>query len=289
MFPMLLFIMCHIPSLSVLGVRDLADYIEHKRYNECKEFGKIKMFTASSSQVFGSGKTLTIVRQARKLYKRYNDVDVWDSEHMCFVKQHIYIVSNVTLNDIPYVKWTGADQLKYANNLEFDGKKLTSHDVVIFLLDEAGIIFNSRNYRDNLDSEMLKTLLQSRHIKIALYMTTQRFLFADKILRETSSVVTTCRKIWRIVRLQDYDAYDLENCSNPALIKPLSTYFYIAFNDDYLAYDTTELIENLRKSNPDEFLSSQEILDLRGVTVSGDSLDMVSNKKIKRRYRKRVN
>ena len=65
--------------------------------------------------------------------------------------------------------------------------------------------------------------------------------------------------------LQDFDAYALENCSNPDMIKPLSTRFYFATNDLYNSYDTTYTVKALKQQLEDgDLLDTAEILQRIG-------------------------
>lgn len=43
---------------------DIKDYIKYKKYNNLNNYGYCNLYTAYSSQVFGCGKTLTMVRDA---------------------------------------------------------------------------------------------------------------------------------------------------------------------------------------------------------------------------------
>lgn len=258
-------------------------YFKHKKYNECHEFGKIRMNTAAGDQVFGCGKTLSLVRYARNVYNKYNGLQVWDKKHKAFCTQHIHIISNVNLYDVPYIPWESEKQFTELAQYGFP-----EQDITIFLLDEIGTIFNSRNFRDNISPEFLTKLLQSRKNKMCLYSTSQRFLFTDKILRESCSTVTTCKKFWRFITLSDYNAYDLENTNNPALLKPIRSYIWLAQDDDYNSYDTEQLIERLKKQNDDgDLLSTAEILQTRGDSVAG--IDNISKKHFKRNRAQRKN
>ena len=227
------FVLSHFFSLIKYGIVDLYLYFKHREYNRCHEFGKIRLNSAKSSQVFGNGKTLTLVKQAISIYNQYNDKLVWSIEEQKLVKQQIHIISNVELYGVPYIKWTDTSQFVKLPEMGFG-----SEDVTIFLLDESGAIFNSRDFRTNITSDFLTRLLQSRKNKMCLYMTSQRFAFTDKILRQTCSTVTTCRKWWRIVEVCEYDAYSVENAGNPSLVKPLSTKFYLATDQDYHSYNS---------------------------------------------------
>lgn len=142
--------------------------------------------------------------------------------------------------------------------------------------------FNSRSYKDNLPTSFLVKLLQVRHNKVALAMTSQRFTFVDKILRQICGVVTTCKKKWRLVRLQDFDAYTLENAQNPELIQPIATRYYFAKNDLFASYDTTYNVEQLKRQLEDgDLLTTEEILARLGDTGNPE----VAKPRWRRRYR----
>lgn len=256
MFPFIRFIILHPVTSARWGLHDIIDYIKHKRANECQAYGKVFMFSASDAQAFGSGKTLSMVRWVRHMYKRYNGLQVWDEDTKSFVNQRIIVISNVVFNDIPYIPFRGREQFTNLDMLPH-----TEHDILLFVIDEAGMEFNSRNYKDNLPTDFLVRLLQVRHNKCALVMTSQRFTFVDKVLRQICGVVTTCKKKWRIVRLQDYDAYMLENAQNPELIQPISTRYYLATDKLFKSYDTTYNVEKLKyQLESGDLLNTEEIL-----------------------------
>lgn len=264
------------------SINDLYDYIVHKKYNECKEFGKVLMFTAQDSQAFGCGKSLSMVKLCNNINDRYDNVDVWDYDLNKFVKQHIYFISNLELKDVRhYIPFVSKDQFKNVHKMNI-GK----HDVVFFVLDEAGIVFNSRQYKDNLPTEFIQKLLQVRHYKIGFITNAQRFMMVDKVFREISNTVTTCKKKWRFVYLCEYDAYEMENAVNPSLLVPKSKRIWFSTNKDYHSYDTTYNVDTLLEElESGDILTTEEILNLRGDTSS--DLDQVV--KLKRRFRLRKN
>ena len=184
--------------------------------------------------MFGSGKTLSGVHYLRNLYKRYNGRKVWNPTEHRFVTQHIHIISNVELTDIPYIPFENEKQLIEVNQPEMD--------VTFFFLDEASTIWNSRNYKDNISHELLTNLLQCRKNKMGLVTTSQRFIFQDKLIREITSVVWQAKKMWRLQQLKSYDAFAMENCSNPLLLKPMSVSYWFIRDDDFKAYDTNAVV-----------------------------------------------
>lgn len=264
------FIFSNIPHFIKWGFIDISNYFKHKEYNRCKEFGMIRLNCAFGNQVFGCGKTLMLVIRSIAIYKRYNDKWVWDKDNNIFVKQKIHIVSNVELYGVPYIKFEGVNQL-----IDIDKFGFGSQDITLFLLDESGALFNSRQFRDNISPEFLTRLLQSRKHKCALYMTSQRFQFTDKVLREVCNEVTMCRKWWRIVKTSNYSAYDLENAVNPSLLRAKSVSYRFIYDSDYNSYNSYQLVEQLRKDyKPDMYLNTAEILETYGEAPKG--LDYVS-------------
>lgn len=277
-FPFAKFYILHLPTCLKSTYKDIRKYIKHKEKNICPYVGRIFTFVASGSQAFGSGKTLSMVQWLRFVYKKYNGLPVWDDENSCMTIQHIIIISNVELRDIPYIPFRGRDQF-----VNIDKLKHSPQDVIIFAIDEAGMEFNSREYKTNLPTDFLVRLLQVRHNKVSFCMTAQRFSFIDKLLRNCTGIVTTCLKKWRIVRLQEYDGYILENAQNPELIQPIRTTFYFANDDLFSAYDTNYNVQKLKQQLEEgDLLETDEIL--KKIEQTG-SLETVQNK-LRKRYRK---
>ena len=242
------------------------------------EFGQIRLNCASGTSVFGSGKTLDIVKRALNIKKKYDGLQVWDSEVKKFTTQHINIISNVQLFGVEYIPFKDISQL-----IDIDQYNFGSMDVTIFILDESGAIFNSRDYKKNISPEFLTSLLQSRKNKIALYMTSQRFIFTDKILREVTCVVNQCKMFWRIVRIAKYDAYELENALNDRQIKPISVSYWLAKDSDFNSYNSYQLIENMRKDYvPGQYLTTSEILQKASGSADSDRVTTW-----KRKFRKK--
>lgn len=264
LFPnLIIFIFTNLHHIIKWAFIDSFNYFKHKDYNKCTEFGMIRLNCATDNQVFGCGKTLMLVKRAINVYKKFNDKLVWDSDQNKFVVQKIHIISNVELYGVPYIKWSGVNQL-----IDIDKFGWPEQDITIYLLDESGAIFNSRNFRDNISTEFLTRLLQSRKNKCALYMTSQRFQFTDKILREVCNMVYFCRKKWRIVKTSSYSAYDVEHCLSIDLIKPKSIRYNFIFDKDYHSYNSYQLVEDLRKDyKPNMYLDTAEILATYGDTV----------------------
>lgn len=270
-------IMVNFRSIVKYGFFDIYNWFKYKKYNNFNGFGRIVMYTGSGSQVFGSGKTCSMIQEIVSIYNRYNNLPVWSEEHNTFVRQQIHIISNVEMYGIPYIKFDSVNQFVDLEKYGFEPQ-----DITIFLLDESGSIFNSREFRDNISTEFLRTLLQSRKNKVALYMTSQRLQFTDKILREICSVVVECKKTWRFIRCREFHPLDLEYAVNPEIVRPRLVRYWFATDKDFKNYNSYQLVEQLvKKYKPNDFLSTEEILSTYG---DGAVAPEVSNN-IKRKFR----
>lgn len=271
-FPFIPFFLANFYRIVTNGVVDIYYYFKHKEFNRCKFYGRIYMITAYRNKVFGSGKTLDMVKLARDIYKKYDGLPVWSNDENKFVTQHIHLISNVALLDVPYTKFITAEQLKTVNQ--------APDDVTIFVFDEIGAIWNSRNYKDNISTELLKRLLQVRKNKIGILGTSQRFKFVDALLRQITGSLVCVKKSWRILKLLEYDPVSFENCDNIDMLKPVGISYSFVTNNDYNSYDTSEIVEDLKKT---EMLTDLEILESQG--VQSPDIDFATG--IKKRFRKR--
>ena len=123
---------------------------------------------------------------------------------------------------------------------------------------------NSRNFKTNIDPLFLNTILTCRHYYISLYYTAQRFGHVDALLRQVTSYVIDCDKLWRFQRLKLFDAWDLENATSTKLVTPMSRRCWFVRNRDYNAYDTLACVGNLKKSmKAGDMMSEDEILKLQ--------------------------
>ena len=276
-FPVVRYCVFHPVKCLKQGFKDMWGYFHYKKYNLCPFFGQIYMFVADGVHAFGSGKTLSMVEWLTSVYEKYNGLEVFDEEKQEFTIQHVIIISNVKLNGIPYIPFTAKDQF-----INIDKIPHSSMDILLFAIDEAGAEFNSREYKSNLPTDFLVRLLQVRHNKVGFVMTSQRFTFVDKLLRNVTGLVCTCRKVWRIVQLNYYDGFTLENAQNSELVRPIKTRFYFATDKLYNSYDTLYNVEKLKQQlESGDLLDTSEILER--IKSDGD-LQQVSNK-IKKRYK----
>lgn len=284
LFPTLRCAVSHPVSVLVYGFRDLRQYILHKEWNICHT-GELVAYTG----LFGKGKTLSAVHRVVSAYHQYDGKPVWCPRRKKMVTQRVKVISNVSLA-IPYEDFQSLQQIIYAaeNNKAYDDE----HDtltVTLVLGDEFSVQMNSRNFKTNIDPLFLNTILTCRHYYISLYYTAQRFGHVDALLRQVTSYVVECDKLWRFQRLRRYDAWDLENATNTQLIKPLGVSCWFVKDADYNAYDTLACVGNLQKSMAaGDMMSEAEILALQQNTMDANMEGVSSpSKRWKRARRER--
>ncbi len=259
---------------------DTFTWFRLKKYNLCKT-GEIVGYVG----LFGRGKTLSAVHKVCTMYCRYNDKPVWCPDRKRFVTQKVHIISNVHLTGVPYENFVTLQQI--VNAAETNRAKDMENDtltITLVLGDEFSVQMNSRNFKTNIDPLFLNTILTCRHHHISLYYTAQRFGHVDALLRQVTSYVVDCNKVWRFQCQKSYDAWEMENATNPEMIRPLGRGGFFVTNRDYNAYDTLACVGNLSKSFADgDMLTEEEILALQCNQPA--NMDVVS--KPSRQYLKR--
>lgn len=252
-------IVTHLISTVWYGVIDLYKYFRFHRWDECAT-GTISCYVG----LFGKGKTLSAVHKVVSLYKRYNDKKIFDFNRKKWVTQKIHIISNVSLA-IPYEDFVSLSQIvAVADRMRSLDEQNDTRTCTIVLGDEFSVQLNSRSFKSNIDPLFLNTLLTCRHHHISLIYTSQRFNHVDALLRQVTGYVYTCNKIWRIMVHEQYDAFDLENASDPTLIKPKRRFGWFIRDAAFNAYDTLACVGNLTKSCKEgDMLTEEQILDLQ--------------------------
>ena len=174
------------------------------------------------------------------------------------------MISNVALS-IPYEEFVSLEQIvvdaerKQAYDDEHDTLTVT-----LALGDEFSVQMNSRNFKTNIDPLFLNTILTCRHYYISLYYTAQRFGHVDALLRQVTSYILDCDKLWRFQRLNRYDAWDMENATNVQLVTPVARGCWFVRDRDYNAYNTLACVGNLKKSMKEgDMMTEEEILKLQ--------------------------
>lgn len=258
-FPALRCALFHPLKLIRFGSVDLFNYIKYQGWNNCPA-GELVAYTG----LFGKGKTLSAVHKVVSMYHQYNGKQIYDRDRKAWVIQRIKVLSNVALQ-IPYDDFVSLQQVVHCaeKNGEYD-KEHDTLTVTLVLGDEFSVQMNSRNFKSNIDPLFLNTLLTCRHYHISLYYTAQRFGHVDALLRQVTSSVIECNKLWRFQRQAIYDAWEMENATNSNLLTPLARKCWFVTNKDYNAYNTLACVGNLQKSfKARDMMSEEEILALR--------------------------
>lgn len=265
--------------------RDVWFYFRRKEYNRCSS-GELIAFCG----LFGKGKTLSAVHKVVRAYHAYDGKPVWCPRRKKMVAQRIKVISNVSL-DIPYEDFQSLEQVVLAaeKNREYDDE----HDtltVTLVLGDEFSVQMNSRNFKTNIDPLFLNTILTCRHYYISLYYTAQRFGHVDALLRQVTSCVIDCDKLWRFQRLSTYDAWEMENATNPRLLTPLNKKCWFVRDRDYNAYDTLACVGNLKHAmKAGDMMSEEEILKLQQNTQDPNMEGILKPSKRWRRMKRKEN
>lgn len=262
--------------------QDLYNYLSKKDYNICAT-GELVAYVG----LFGKGKTLSAVNKVCTLYRKYNDKEIWDRDRKKFVTQKIIIISNVHLTQVPYIELTSLQQIVEAAEINriIDDENDT-RTVTLILGDEFSVQMNSRNFKSNIDPLFLNTILTCRHHHISLYYTAQRFSHVDALLRQVTSFVVSCDKLWRFQRKFVFDAWELEKATCTDSIKPLSRSGFFIRNMDYSAYDTLACVGNLSKEvESNNMLSAAEILELQGNSQADSQSIINPSRKFKKSHK----
>ena len=226
------------------AIVDCVKYFTEHRYDNMKT-GRLICYTA----LFGGGKTLSCVHYVKSLYNRYNDKKVYDVKRKKFVTQKVHIISNVDLIGVPYEHFESLSQIvRVSERFKQIDEENDTLTCTIVLGDEFSVQMNSRNFKSNIDALFLNTLLTCRHHHIMLVYNAQRFNHVDALLRQVTTYVVQCRKVWRVVVQDTYDAYTLENCSDPTTVKSIGSSGWFVSNKDFESYDTLATVGNLRRS-----------------------------------------
>lgn len=251
--------------------KDIYSYFRYKHYNDLQT-GKLICYTA----LFGGGKTLSCVHYIAGLYNKYNNRTVWDRNRRKFVTQKVHVISNVDLN-IPYEHFESLAQIVRVSekfrDMDNENDTLTC---TLVLGDEFSVQMNSRSFKTNIDPLFLNTLLTCRHHHITLVYNAQRFNHVDALLRQVTSYVVECKKVWRFMIQSRYDAFALENAVDPTVIKPVSRGGWFIKDKDFSSYDTLACVGNLKKAIESGDMESEiEIINRQANHVS--DMDRVTN------------
>lgn len=236
-FPLVRCIVKNIHLIPIYSIVDVFDYIRYKKWKEFNFYG-IDMFIG----MFGHGKTLSMTHRARMIYKQFGD--------------DVRFISNYKLVDIPYIPLINFNQL-----VDLGEEDDSRYKGTVVLIDEVENVLSHRNFA-NFPLALLHTLTQQRKKKVYILCSAQRFFMVDKVFRSITTNVYNCNKYWRFQHCELYDAWDLENAMNYSLIKRLVNNWWFVKNQDFNAYDTSEMI---KKGSAEDFLSNDEVLVRKGL------------------------
>lgn len=251
------------------GVRDIYNYFRYRKWNNCQT-GHLICYTA----LFGRGKTLSVVHYIVGMYRKYNGKMVYDFSRKKWVKQVVHVISNVSLS-IPYEDFVSLEQIvRVAESFREIDEVNDTLTVTLVLGDEFSVQMNSRSFKSNIDPLFLNTLLTCRHHHITLVYDAQRFNHVDALLRQVTSYVVECNKVWRFQIHNYYDAYQLENASDPTMVKSYRRTGFFIRDRDFSAYDTLACVGNLKKAvSSGDMMTEEEIIALQ--RNNPDNLDVV--------------
>lgn len=274
LFLLVLFILClRVPHIGIAvfhivhdvyyGVVDVFNYIRYR----CWDVAPVGRMVCYSG-LFGRGKTLSAVHEIKRLYERYNGRMVYDKDRRKWVKQRVYILSNVQFVGVPFRPLVSlAEVVSEAYSSRRLDMEQDTRTVILVLIDEASVQLNSRDFKRNISADFLNTILTCRHYYMSIYYTSQRFNLTDKLLRDVTQHVVECSKVWRFQAQYTYDAWTLENSSRPDEVRPLKRGGFFVCDRDYRAYDTLAVVDNLKKStDTGDMLSDDEIISRRAAT-----------------------
>ena len=277
-------IVTNILSVIKYSIIDFYEWLRYKLYNNYSP-GSLVCFDG----IFGEGKTLSAVHHViENIYNRYDNIIVFDKFRKKWVLQKVMIISNVQLS-VPFIDFESLAQIVNLaeKNRQFDLDHNT-RTIAIVLGDEFGVQLNSRSFKTNIDPLFLNTLLTCRHHNISFYYTAQRFNLVDALLRQVTSSVIHCHKIWRFQLHNYFDAYQLELATNVNLIVPYKRTGFFVKNKHYDYYDTLACVQELRKKYEQyDMISESEILALQGNDGNIDAVDKLNKKYIKNRKKMR--
>lgn len=265
--PVVRFVLTHLDKIVYYAPQDIYDYIVHKRYNECP-YGYIRIFNG----YFGSGKSLSCTAAVIDLYRHYNGLEVYNDDMGIFLKQKVTIISNLRLVGVPYIPFTSEQQ--------FIHYEVAPSEVVIFLIDEIGTVWNNRDFK-NFNPDVFQNIVQSRHRKMCIYGTLPMLVGTDVNIRRYTQEVIFCRKTWRILKHVYYRGEDVENCTNLDMIQPICVKYKFVTDRMYNQYSTIEMVGKLTREMEDGKLLSFNELN------NEDGRNDLRQARLKRKFRRR--
>ena len=257
----------HFPEFIAYNTYDRLIYLFYGKYKLVNEWG-IHLFCGD----FGQGKTSTAVIRAYRLCCKYPQLTVYTNINLTNFPKHTKIIKCNKPTDL-----------------------LTAPDNSLFLFDEIGTLFNSRDFassKESVPKPVQQQICQNRKRKIILYGTLPYFPNLDKQLRDVTTTITDCEAFpkypfSRFVTatrypLKEYDAF-IKNCTY--VPKPDFVEVMLQTDKHRQLYNTNELVKDLIEK---EYISDAEILANQGTienNFTGTKEAMKAYKKANRRRR----
>lgn len=220
-------------SFIIIFIIDKIKYIKYKEYKKFNGYG-FHVYVGK----FGSGKTSAMVRDAYLRAKRFPQLTIMTNMKLMNFPEHTQIIELDTYKQI-----------------------LQAPKDTLILLDELSTIFNSRDWKDDgVPAQLLGLLLQVRKKRIMIYGTAQLFKHVDKLIRDIVFSVRVCKCIagrWNAVSVYDGLDYETRIGNSVNLPKCEKFYGFIQTNQIRRLYDTTEMVEKMKKS---QYISDLETL-----------------------------
>lgn len=272
-------ILFHPISTIYYMIKDTYLFFRYRRYNEYRKFGTLTIFNG----LFGKGKTLSSTYFGRKIYKKWNNKKIYDFKEKKWKIQKIVLVSNVEIKDVPYVQlYSLTDIIKLSEYKD----KANVMTIWVVLVDEMSTQINSREYKTNFSTELLNVMLTCRHYRMQMIGSAQRFAHVDALVRQITSDAIECKKLWRLVEWDIYDAWTIENTSDVTKIKPKRRKAIFVKDKDFNAYDTVAVVENFKDNvKAGKILTDKEVLEAQGLLGEAEN----NRANYKRRFRKKIN
>lgn len=217
--------------------------------------GSIVGFCSSKYSVFGSGKTLSMVRYLTRL-KEYR-------AHTYFILTNIDI--NISRPDFHFHHISSFEDICFY--LEEYKKHYSRDEYTVYIcLDELACLMNSRDFQSNFTKDFLAKLVTCRHYNANLIYTAQRFDMIDRTFRTLSLTTVLCRKIfWRFFSQSYYYSCDLERADD-SVLKPYARHFYFR-NDKISCYDTFADFKDFERRQRSGLVSDVQV-DFPEISVS---------------------
>ena len=192
----------------------------------------------------GSGKTLSMVKYALDLHKKFPDCLIFSNVHIKGIDENHYMFIE---ND---------DILKYALTVQKGERG------VLVLLDEAHLYFNKKN---GISLDVLTCISQQRKDRRRLVFSSQIWEELDISLRKQVKEIVSCRNIFgkiQINTISDGESLTYDKLSGSYVAKPIRTEIFKHNNDLYNSYSTYQKIITNDNYERQYVATNNSILDL---------------------------